>query len=122
MTLTVEKASQEPLVFSGRRIVFGSTAALSATGGSGSGSISFAVVSGTCTISGTTLSSSSAQTCTVRATRSGGSNYLDVSLNANFVIEKAPQVITFNAIANRSFSTTPFAITAPTSDSSATPT
>jgi len=50
---------------------------LSATGGSGNGAVTFAVASGTCTISGNTLTApATAGTCTVTATKAADSTYL----------------------------------------------
>ncbi len=52
------------------------TTILSTTGGSGNGDVTFAVASGACTISGTTLTApSSAGTCTVTATKAATSVY-----------------------------------------------
>lgn len=52
------------------------TTTLTTSGGSGGGAVTFAVASGACTISGTTLTApSSAATCTVTATKAGTAVY-----------------------------------------------
>ena len=57
-------------------LVTSATTSLSASGGSGTGAVTYAVASGTCTISGTTLTAaSSAGACTVTATKAADSTY-----------------------------------------------
>ena len=52
------------------------TTTLSTTGGSGDGAVTYAVASGACTVSGTTLTApSTAGTCTVTATKAANTNY-----------------------------------------------
>ncbi len=57
-------------------LVTSATTSLSSSGGNGTGAVTYAVASGTCTISGTTLTAaSSAGTCTVTATKAADSTY-----------------------------------------------
>ena len=80
-------------------VATGATSTLSATGGSGTGSVSYAVQSGSCTISGTTLTApTAAGTCTVSATKGGDSSYLSASSNTlTITVAKATNTITFSA-------------------------
>lgn len=52
---------------------------LSTTGGSGTGAVTYAVASGTCTISGSTLSATAAGTCTVTAKKAADTSYLEAT-------------------------------------------
>ncbi len=58
-------------------IVDGETAALSTTGGSGTGVVTYAVISGSsnCSISGSTLTGTSVGSCAVTATKAADANY-----------------------------------------------
>jgi uncharacterized repeat protein (TIGR02543 family) len=58
---------------------YGSTLTLTTTGGNGSGSISFVVDSGPCTVVGSNLYSSNVGTCMVTATKAASSNYFAAS-------------------------------------------
>lgn len=69
---------------------------LSSTGGSGSGLVTFAVTTGTCTISGTTLTApSTAGSCTVTATKATDTTYLVATSAPASVTIAAPTAITF---------------------------
>lgn len=69
---------------------------LSSTGGSGSGLVTFAVTTGTCTISGTTLTApSTAGSCTVTATKATDTTYLVANSAPASVTIAAPTAITF---------------------------
>jgi len=58
-------------------IATSATSTLSKTGGSGTGAVTYAVASGSCTINGTTLTApASAGSCTVTATQAADSTYL----------------------------------------------
>lgn len=74
----------------------GQTTSLSASGGSGTGAVSFAVTAGGCAISGTTLSApSTASTCTVTASKAADSAYL--------VATSAPITINVSAVTALTF-------------------
>ena len=63
---------------------------LSTTGGSGTGAVTYAVASGSCTISGSTLSSTAAGTCTVTAKKAADSSYLEATSAAVTVTVAVP--------------------------------
>jgi hypothetical protein len=63
---------------------------LSTTGGSGTGAVTYAVASGTCTISGSTLSATAAGTCTVTAKKAADSSYLEATSAAVSVTVTLP--------------------------------
>jgi uncharacterized repeat protein (TIGR02543 family) len=74
---------------------YGSTTTLGTTGGSGSGSATYAVALGNCTVSGNILSNSSAGDCSVTATKAGDGTYDSITSTAITVtIAKATQTIT----------------------------
>lgn len=76
------KNSQAPLVISSTQGTQGTPLALTVTGGSGSGNVSYAVTNGTatgCTISGGNLSASTPGTCLVTATKAADSSFTSVS-------------------------------------------
>lgn len=90
----INKASQSTLTFTGQTVTSPSTfTALSTTGGSGTGSVTYAVTTaGTagCSIAGTTLSYTSVGTCGVTATKVADSNYNSTSSSeATFTINAA---------------------------------
>ena len=75
-SITVQKANQSTLSVSSTSGTMGVSLSLTASGGSGTGSISWTKVSGACTISGSTLTPTAAGTsCVVRATLESDSNY-----------------------------------------------
>jgi Bacterial Ig-like domain (group 3)/Fibronectin type III domain/Putative Ig domain len=77
---TVNQATQATLVASATpsTIVNGNTSTLSTTGGSGTGAVTYTVVTGStnCSVSGTTLTGTALGTCTVTATKAADTNYL----------------------------------------------
>ena len=74
------------------------TTTLSASGGAGNGATSYAVASGSCTVSGTTLTAaSSAGTCTVTATKAADSTYSAKTSSAiTITVTSAPAVLNFS--------------------------
>jgi hypothetical protein len=109
---TAVLANQGTLTFAGQTVTSPTTfSALSTTGGSGTGTVSYAVTTaGTagCSISDTTLSYTSAGTCGVTATKAVNTNYNSVSSSeATFTVNAAPittHTITTSAGANGSIS------------------
>ena len=78
--VTITQGGQtSALTVSSTIATYGSTLSLTTTGGNGSGSISFVVDSGPCTVSGSTLSSTDTGTCMVTATKAASGNYLAAS-------------------------------------------
>ncbi|MFM8814532.1 MAG: Ig-like domain-containing protein, partial [Actinomycetes bacterium] len=120
---TITNATQSAVSLTSTSGTYGSTVALSSSGGTGSGAVTYAVTSaGTagCSISSTTLSATSAGTCTVTATKAADANYAAASSSATTVtFNKASQTITFTNPGTKEFSATPFAV-APTASSSLT--
>ena len=98
-TATISKISQASLSFtSASAMVFGQSLPLVATGGSGSGALSYAKVSGPCTVSGSTVTSTGAGSCVVTATRAADTNYNSVtSSNFTITVSKAAQSINFTS-------------------------
>ena len=92
-TVTVNRTSQASLTVTSTSATYGSTLALTATGGSGGGSVSWSVVSGTCTVSGSTLTPGNAgSSCVVRATKGLDTNYNAVnSADTAITINRASQ-------------------------------
>ena len=79
-TLTISRISQSSLSVTSTSATFGSNLALTSSGGSGTGAVTWQVVSGTCTVSGSTLTPGDAgSSCVVRATKAQDTNYNAVS-------------------------------------------
>lgn len=91
--VTVSKANQTALMIVDTEVTFGQTLSLVATGGSGTGALTWEEVSGTCTISGTTLTVGNAgSACVIRARRAADSNYnVRVSADTTINIVRASQ-------------------------------
>ena len=98
-TATISKASQSSLsITSANSMVFGQSILIVAVGGSSSGELSYAKVSGPCTVSGSTATSTGAGSCVVTATREADTNYNAVtSSNFTITISKANQSINFTS-------------------------
>jgi hypothetical protein len=102
-TANITKATQSALAIAvdDAALVFGDTATLSSTGGSGVGAVLFIVVSGDCTITGTTVTASGGTTdCVVTAVKQADRNYVQVSaaLTVAIVVSKATQSLTFTSL------------------------
>ncbi|WP_460482142.1 Ig-like domain repeat protein [Comamonas humi] len=72
-------------------IVFNATSALSTTGGSGTGAVSYAVTAGNafCAITGSTLTGTGVGTCTVTATKAADDSYNATSATADVTVGQA---------------------------------
>ena len=92
-TITVSKVAQSTLTVSGTSVTYGSTLTLATAGGSGTGSVTWQVMLGTCTISSGTLTPGDAgSACQVRATKAQDNNYLSAtSVTTTITINKANQ-------------------------------
>lgn len=76
LSVTIVRAMQAPITITSTSGTYGNPLALAATGGSGGGAFTFNVVSGTCSISGVSLTLGTAgSSCMVTATRGGSQNY-----------------------------------------------
>ena len=100
-TLTIERTVQSPITFvSANSTVHGTAHQLVATGGSGSGVLTYERVSGPCAVDTATgmLSTTGAGQCVVRALRAGSTNYVDAqSANHTVTIARAPQTVQFTS-------------------------
>ena len=97
-TFSVGKGTQAALVVTSTTGTFGTALTLTTSGGSGTGAVTYAAVNGTatgCTVSGTTpykLSSASAGTCLVTATKAGDANYNAISSSQTTVTMNTAQL------------------------------
>ena len=94
-TVTLAKANQATLTLTSTSGIFGTALTLTTSGGSGTGALSYAVVNGTalgCAITSGQLSSSSAGTCLVTATKAADANYnVTSSTQTTVTLAKANQ-------------------------------
>jgi uncharacterized repeat protein (TIGR02543 family) len=85
-TVVVSRAPQADLSIVDTEVTFGRTLSLAVSGGSGTGTLSFEEVSGTCSLNGATLTVGNAgSSCVIRARRAGDNNY-NVKLSADTTI------------------------------------
>jgi uncharacterized protein (TIGR03437 family) len=86
---------------------------LSATATSGL-PVSFATTSAAvCTVAGSTVTLLSAGTCTIAASQTGNTNYAPATtVSEHFTVTPGSQTITFAALADQAFGTTPLTLTA----------
>jgi hypothetical protein len=91
-------------ISSSSSITYNSTLSLTTSGGSGTGGVTFAV-SGSCTLSGTTLTATgnADATCSVTATKAADTQYAQATATQAVTIAKASQTITASSFANRSW-------------------
>jgi hypothetical protein len=79
-TVNFARASQlSPVVVTPMTLTYGDSSTLLATGGSGTGALSFSKVSGPCEVSGSSVLPADTGVCVVTATRLGDSNYLEAT-------------------------------------------
>lgn len=114
VTITIAKAAQTALTFTNPdTVMFGEVLPLAATGGSGSGALSYALSGGAgsagCSIATlgvasvsasaiTTLSHTSAGTCDIVVTKAGDDNHLpETSSPLTITVTKAPQTLSFTS-------------------------
>ena len=97
-TLTIGVAAQAGLTVSSTSGTYGTTLRLTASGGSGTGAITYSTGTAGCSITNTdSLTVTSALTCSVTATRAADSNYTAISSSATNVIFAA-RPITIKAV------------------------
>jgi outer membrane protein OmpA-like peptidoglycan-associated protein len=101
-TVTFARASQTAVtITSANTALFGETITLAASGGSGTGALSFTAADGTaigCSVSGTTLSYTTAGTCLITARRASDTNYLQsADATQTLTIQKAGQTVAFTS-------------------------
>ena len=122
-SITINKASQAALTAVPSttsptyRATPATTLTLSATGGSGSGAVTYTSDTlSVCTVSGSTVTILAAGTCTVSATKASDTNYLSATSDpVSITVAKAAQSITFTAPATKTYGTAPFALSATSS-------
>ncbi|CAB4663949.1 unannotated protein [freshwater metagenome] len=100
-TINVVRASQSGFsITNTNSFVTGSSLSLSATGGQTGGVVTWSVVSGVCTLSGTALSASrGGVSCVVSATRAGNTNYLAITDSVTITVDKIAQTLSFRTAA-----------------------
>ena len=96
---TAARINQAPLTLiagSGSPLSYRMSEDLSTSGGTGSGTVTYNVTSGNCSLSGSQLTAnSSTGSCVVGATKAGDSNYNDATASGTVTLQKASQTITF---------------------------
>lgn len=93
-----EKYNQAPLTLSNAEMTYGGTLTLSAAGGSGTGEVTYAIVSGdAATLNGSVLTATGVGTVTVQATKAGDSDYNEATATATITIKKAVPAMTLSA-------------------------
>lgn len=98
ITLT-EKNNQAPLTLSNAEMTYGGTLTLSAAGGSGTGEVTYAIMSGgsLATLNGSVLTATGVGTVTVQATKAGDSDYNEATATAIITIKKAVPAMILSA-------------------------
>ena len=72
----ISKANQAPITITSTSASFGSDLSLTSTGGSTGGTFTYTVISGSCTIEGSTLTPTAAGSCVIRSSLAENDNYL----------------------------------------------
>jgi len=123
-TFAITKATQSAVSLSSLSSAYSpsnKSVALTGTGGTGTGSYLTALdASNTtpgCSVTGTTLTYTTAGTCVIAVTRSADTNYLSRTDVVSFSIGLASQTITFNSLSAKSYSSDTFTVTATSSSS-----
>ena len=93
-------------------VAIGATSALSTTGGSGSGAISFTSNNANCTILGNTLTAALVGGCTVTATKAADSNFNSTTATVAVTTTPATQTVTFTPASPVSVGVAPITLTA----------
>ncbi|MDR9396278.1 fibronectin type III domain-containing protein, partial [Pontimonas sp.] len=98
-TASINKVNQATLSFaSASSMTFGESLELVAIGGSGSGGLSYDYVSGPCSVTDSTVTTSGAGSCVVTATRAASTNYnAQTTSNFTITVNKANQSINFTS-------------------------
>ncbi len=112
-TFTVNTASQTITFTQPANKTYGNSPfTLSATASSGL-TVSFSIMSGPATVSGSTLTITGAGTVVVRASQAGNGSYgAAANVDRTFTVSKASQTITFTQPANKTYGNSPFALSA----------
>ncbi len=111
---TAQKADQSSLTLkAGTPLTYNASETLTTTGGSGTGSVTYAVNSGACGVAADQLTANSGSgSCQVGATKAADSNFNQAAASAMVTLQKATQTITItqpapaSAVYNTSFNVT----------------
>jgi aspartate 1-decarboxylase len=124
VNFSITKATQAAVTLSSLSSVFtpsNKTVSLTGTGGTGTGSYQYALDSSNttagCSVTGSTLTYTTAGTCVVAVTRTADSNYLARTDAVSFSIGLASQTITFGSLSAKSYSSDTFTVSATSSAS-----
>lgn len=124
VTFSITQATQTAVSLSSLSSAYNpsnKTATLTGSGGSGTGSYGYALdLSNTtpgCSVSGITLTYTTAGTCIVAVTRSSDTNHLSRTDIVSFSIGLASQTITFGSLSAKSYSNETFTVSATSSSS-----
>jgi predicted outer membrane repeat protein len=114
VNFTINQATQAISFTPASPVTFGvSPITLSATGGASGITVSFSVVSGPGTISGSTLTVTGAGTIVVAANQAGNTNYAAATqVTVSIVVNKATQTITFTPASPVTFGVSPITLSA----------
>ncbi len=95
-------AAQAPLTLTANPagVLVGGSSNLSASGGSGTGAITYTLISGPCTLSGSTLTGTGAGNCVVTATKAGDGTYASLTTDPVTVSVGAQFTVTYNGNGN----------------------
>ena len=95
--LVINKGTGTAPTFSGGNLVFGVATALTASGGTGTGALTFSTSSTDCVLSGSRGETVTAQkasgTCTIVAQKAGDANWYSASKSASFSMTKRPSTL-----------------------------
>ncbi len=123
-TFAITKATQNVLSLSSLSAAYdpsNKTVSLTGTGASGSGSYSYQLHGSNttpgCTVTGSSLTYTTAGTCVIAVTHSGDTNHLARTDAVSFTIGLASQTITFGSLSAKSYSSETFTVSATSSAS-----
>ncbi len=104
VTFTIGKATQDSLSIVNVDTLYigASPFILSTTGGTGNGNVTYEVINGSSIqVSGNTITAISEGPATIRATKSGGSNYFDTTADINITVELNAPSLFLNSVSAR---------------------
>lgn len=97
--ITISRANQRGFnITSASTFVTGSSLTLTASGGESTGAVTWSLSSGSCTLSGSTLTASRGGiSCVVTATKAGDTNYFLTTDSMTIEVDKITQILTFRS-------------------------
>jgi hypothetical protein len=124
ITFAITQATQNAVSLSSLSAAYNpsnKTVSLTGSGGSGTGSHTYQLdasnITPGCSVSGSTLTYTTAGTCVIAVTRTSDTNHLARTDVVSFSIGLASQTITFNSLSARSYSNDTFTVSATSSSS-----